>query len=401
MPDQCSSANLRAAARSFRETPHLRGSAAADTGGMSPPPERPLLHARPRIIVLGAFRDAMGMAPLGLASALDAEADIRWVPARSPVRHTIRALRDISRAFADGYEALHIMDARFAPLVRVLQRRNCFPASVTVSARDVRGRDPISRLARRSLPAMQEAFATDVAAERWLRRRAPSVQAWTLGPAADVLPWPSTRDVNRVMCALRGKPASRMVIAVPWPENRHDLRWFRDVVMPQLDARPLCLLLGAPPRRESRLLLNAVGWQQDFHLLRAPLHGGVIAAAARVVDAFVVPASADAGLRAESTALMLALAASGAPVVTDGREPATVLAHEHGALLVEPGDERGMIATLNRLLGLPAIQRRYLGEEFARNTIARWSWDASARLYGDRFATLVGRPRIPAELRAA
>ena len=78
-----------------------------------------------------------------------------------------------------------------------------------------------------------------------------------------------------------------------------------------------------------------------------------------------------------------------------------VLAHECNAFVVDPDDEHGYVRTLNQVLMLPAVQRHFLGEEFARFTLARWRWDDVASVYADRFAALVGRPHIPAELRAA
>jgi hypothetical protein len=59
------------------------------------------------------------------------------------------------------------------------------------------------------------------------------------------------------------------------------------------------------------------------------------------------------------------------------------------------------VHTLNQLLALPAVQRHFLGEEFARFTLSRWPWQDVASAYMERFAALVGRPQIPAELRAA
>ena len=35
------------------------------------------------------------------------------------------------------------------------------------------------------------------------------------------------------------------------------------------------------------------------------------------------------------------------------------------------------------------------------DAMRRWTWDAAAEAYAQRFAALVGRPQIPAELRAA
>ena len=201
--------------------------------------------------------------------------------------------------------------------------------------------------------------------------------------------------------ALRGVRAGRLVIALPWPENRNDLRWFRDVVIPQLDAKPVCLLLGVPSRRQARLLVGSIGVQSDFRIHCGRLTGDVIAAAARCVDAFVVCAANESSPSAPDGQLAIALATGGVPVVTNAAEDARVLAHERNAFVVGPGDERGYVQTLNQMLSLPAIQRHALGEEFARFTLHKWPWQAVADVYVERFAALVGRPQIPADLRAA
>jgi glycosyltransferase involved in cell wall biosynthesis len=116
---------------------------------------------------------------------------------------------------------------------------------------------------------------------------------------------------------------------------------------------------------------------------------------------FRVPAGCEAERRDGSTDLAIALAMGGIPVVTDGAQDTLVLAHERNAFVVDRGDDRGFASTVNDILSLPALQRHFLGLEFARFTLARWPWDGVAEVYGERLAALVGRPQIPADLRAA
>ena len=97
----------------------------------------------------------------------------------------------------------------------------------------------------------------------------------------------------------------------------------------------------------------------------------------------------------------MALASSGAPVVAGGGVRSPLLRHEANAFVATAGDPLSLVSTLNQLLALPAIQRHYLGEQFAEETSRAHPWRAVAESYVDRFAVLVGRPPIPAELRAA
>jgi len=145
-------------------------------------------------------------------------------------------------------------------------------------------------------------------------------------------------------------------------------------------------------------MVRAAGAEADFRMLGGRMSGSLIAAVARVVDVFAVPASADG---AGDSDLRTALAAGGVPVVSHATARDLVLAHQASGLTVAPGDERGFIDALDGLLGLPAIQRHFLGEDMARSLLQERSWRPAAAAYAERFAALVGRPRIPADLRAA
>jgi len=356
----------------------------------------------PRILVLGSYRDALGLDASGLLDALAASADLRHLDASAAILQTPAVLRRAARSITrDRLEMLHVLDARLAPAAALIQRRYRLPVSVTVTRRDVAGRGPWSRLALRALARFDQAFSSDDAAVEALRTAAWRLPISLVGPAARELPWPDKRDLARVSRALRGVRPGRLVIGVPWPRNRNDFRWFRDVVQPGLEARPLCLLFGVPGRRDAALMLRATRVEHDYRILPGRVDASTIAAIARAVDAFAVPPPSVPAHDGRTTAMSLALAVSGAPVVSGAGAAAPVLAHERNALVAEPGDERGFVASLNQLLALPAVQRHFLGEEFARFTLQRWPWSDVAEVYVDRFAALVGRPRIPAGLRAA
>jgi hypothetical protein len=78
-----------------------------------------------------------------------------------------------------------------------------------------------------------------------------------------------------------------------------------------------------------------------------------------------------------------------------------VLTPDAGGLAAWPDDDHTFIAALDRLLGLHPIQRQFLGEDMARAALHERPWQPVAEAYVERFAALLGRPRIPADLRAA
>lgn len=326
------------------------------------------------------------------------------VPVTSPVRHSLRAFAQASAAITrDGFEAVHVLDARFAPVGAALRRRHGVPLSVSLRQADLESNHPWDRLASRAFAGFEQAFGSDQALAQALR----SSRAWRLPlsvvpHAATELPWPQRRDVDRVARALRGVRPGRLVVGVPWPGNRNDFRWFRDLVRPGLTADPVCLLFGVPSRREVRWMLrSSAGGNAEYRILTGRVDASTVAAIARAVDAFAVPAPSGAQPTGAAAEQSLALAVGGAPIVSDVSAHEPVFAHEDNAFLSEPSDDRAFVATLDRLLALPAVQRHFLGEEFARFTLHRWPWSAVADVYADRLAALVGRPRIPVELRAA
>ncbi|HXK33421.1 MAG TPA: hypothetical protein VNM91_05335, partial [Dehalococcoidia bacterium] len=204
----------------------------------------------------------------------------------------------------------------------------------------------------------------------------------------------------RVRRALRGVPAGRLAVAVPWPRDRNELRLLRDYMLPQFERHPIVLLLGAPGRNDARILFGPALLRHDVRVVTGRLDADLIAAAARCVDAFLVltdtPETSTSG-----GDLVIALAMGGVPLVMAGAEDARVLAHERSAFLLEPGDHDGLVQALNQVLALPAVQRHCLGEEFARHTLATHRPEDAAAVYAQRFAALAGRPAIPAEWRIA
>jgi glycosyltransferase involved in cell wall biosynthesis len=177
------------------------------------------------------------------------------------------------------------------------------------------------------------------------------------------------------------------------------MRWHRDAVAPLLTGNPVCLLLGAPSRRQARIVFGAQGTHAEYRVHTGRLDASTLAAAARCVDVFVLAGAPQRPYLEPD--LLLAMASSGAPLVVGGGVRSSALRNEENAFIATAGDPLSLVATLNKLLALPAIQRHYLGEQFAEYTRQTVTWDAAAPIYAERFAVMVGRPQIPANLRAA
>lgn len=355
--------------------------------------------APPRVVAVGSYRDPVGLSGNGVEDYLARVADLRHIPASgapwsapTTLIKTLRAIRE------HDAELVHVLDARYAAIGRWVRRRRRLPVTVSLSSADMKVVSGWPR-AGKGLDRLDLAFVSEPLVASALRAKAPRLDIVLVPPAARVLPWPSPKKMAAIARTLKGMRPGRLVVGVPWPADRRDLRWFRDAIMPLVDGGPLCLVFGAPGRREARLLFGAQGLQTDFRVHFGRLDGPTIAAVARCVDAFVVPSGLH-GLNGAATDLGLALAMGGVPVISYGEMDARVLAHEQNAFVVEP-NEAAFVETVSQVLSLPAIQRHALGEDFARYTLHRWSWTAAAELYGDRFAALVGRPQIPADLRIA
>lgn len=354
----------------------------------------------PRIVTVGSYRDPIGQATDGLLAALRGVADVQHLEASgAPWSAPSTLMRTLRLVEAHDAELVHVLDARYAAIGRWIRKRRGLATTLSLSSVDVSVRSGWPSVSG-SLGRLDALFVTDASVRSALREYDQRLDVYTVPPVARALPWPERGRMSAVTRLLRNVRPGRLVVGVPWPADRKELRWFRDEIAPLLDGGPMCLIIGAPSRRYARLMFGAQGLQHDFRVHVGPLDVHTVAAAARCIDVFAVP-SGFSGLRsAAMTDLALALAMGGVPVVTYGEQDARVLAHEQNAFVVEP-DDRAFVHTLNMVLSLPAVQRHALGEEFARYTLRRWPWAPAAEVYGDRFAALVGRPQIPPEFRVA
>jgi hypothetical protein len=366
---------------------------------MPPLRTRPDLFSRPRIAIAGLYRSPLSAEDGGFVATLSRSVNLHVVAASPTPVGLLRLLRDGARAIMqDRCEAVHLLDARLAPAALMLRARFGVPVSVTLARSDAgSGRrirpwlSPVQRL--------DEAFTSDRELARAFAQGTGQLPVTVTAPAAEPLPEPSKARLASMVRLLHDITPGRLIVAVPRPLDSAQARWFRDAVAPLLHGNPVCLLLGAPGRREARLFAGAIGLRGSMRVHAGTLDADTIAAAARCADVFAVPGKPQYAGGIDD--LLLALIASKVPVVAGGAVRGAVLDHERNAFAVDPCDAMDMVFTLNKLMALPAVQRHYLGEEFAANALSRWTWDTAVKTYAERFAALVGRPQIPAELRAA
>ena len=351
------------------------------------------MFARPRIVLVGEHRPVLGGGDAAALDALSRVAGVHPIDAAATPSGMLRALRDGARAIIDGCEAVHLLDARLAVPALLLRSRFGVPVSVTLSESDI-----ASGTRKRTLARLDHGFAhSHVPAPTTALRRLPLSVVPPISPAISE---PSKRQLESIGRLTRDATPGRLVVVAPWPVDAEQVRWCRDAVAPMLQGNPLWIFIGAPGRRQVRLMAGAIGMNGRFRAHVGRVNSDVIASAARCADVFVVAGEA-ARVRASTTELLLALVASRVPLVAGGGIESGALDHERDAFVAPAGDASGLVATVNQLLALPAVQRHYLGEEFAAHAAQRYTWDAASEIYGARFAAMVGRPQIPAELRAA
>jgi glycosyltransferase involved in cell wall biosynthesis len=361
------------------------------------------LHPRsgwlPRVVLLGTHRGPLRLRseelPLAIAWAVDASRlDVASPLAGAPAVYAFT--NDAIRRH--GFELVHLFDPRLAPLGALMRRRLGVPVSVTLGPRDLRPRSPWAGVLLAAAGRLDEAFVPAWAVPSRLRLPVEAVPAG--GPA--LVPEPDERLMASYARLMAGVGHDRLVVGLPWMRNALGLRWVRELLLPKLRPAALCLFAGVPDARFARRVLTAGPGGDDVRVHGRRLDAAGVAALARLVDAFLVPAQGlpfDAAERAE---LLLTLAATGLPVIAeDVATRPSFLEHERNAFLVRPHDPHALAEVTLRVLSLPASQRQLLGEEFALHTRRSLPWDAVAEVYAERFAALVGRPRIPEELRAA
>jgi glycosyltransferase involved in cell wall biosynthesis len=355
------------------------------------------LFAAPCIAVAGSHRTSLGVADDGLLDDLGRELEITRI---DPAAGATSVRRDLRRALDDGgCEAVLLLDTSRAGAAVAARRGSHAPIAALVTADDIRPRGLLRAFGARSIARLDDLLIDDDDLRVEARRRFVRPAVTAAPPVARVLPEPPPAALDQVTRLLKRLPPGRLVIAMPWPDDPDQLRWYRDAVAPLLLGSPACLLLGAPSRREARLIVGATGMRTEFRVHTGPVNAATLAAAARCADVFVIPGQSRAPV--SLTDLLLGAICSRVPVVAGGAIRSEVLEHERNALVVDPYDAFSMTSTLNTLLSLPAVQRHYLGEEFAQHTLDRWTWARAAAVYVERLSALVGRPRIPAELRAA
>ncbi len=356
--------------------------------------------ARPRVVIVGRPRGTFSpelrslLAPVALTREIDGPLPLLGWP---------RALQSVSRAVHDeGFEIVHLAAVRYAQFGRFVGRRLGVPVTVDVTPEDLQWGRGRRRLPVDVIDSLDEVFAAGPDTAEQLRRVTRIVPITPLPLHACGRAEPSRAALRRLTRALRRAEPSGVVVALPWTHEMRQLRWFRDALLPALGGNVTCLMAGVPDRATLQRTRQIIGRRSDVVLLRGKLDAEGVSAIARSADVVMLPwHHAPEGPDADAM-LQLAFVGSGTPVIArETDEGRGVLEHERSAFMVRAGEAFGFASTLTQLLVLPALQRHYVGAEFAAYAMEQWPADALAAVYAERFAALAGRPQIPAELRAA
>ena len=87
--------------------------------------------------------------------------------------------------------------------------------------------------------------------------------------------------------------------------------------------------------------------------------------------------------------------ASVAGSAVDDLKSKTIVFNDHRA---DDTSDKGAFIHFEEWARTKPLQRQFLGQDFAAHTLGRWTAESAADIYAERFAALVGRPRIPVEL---
>jgi hypothetical protein len=343
------------------------------------------------VVTLGRLRDSLGLPfPVDLlgdgAEAMSASTEGLPFTALRSAASLVRLAR---------CEIAHVSDAAYAPAAMMLRGRFGIPISGVAGA----GQGcmhPQRLVGERLLRCFDQGFALH---GRPLPAVLGRLHVVPLPPVARPLPEPSKAALRRMARLLGGVTPGRLVVALPWPADVEQLRWFRDAAMPLLHGDPVCLVLGAPGRRQARIMLGAIGLSARFRVHTGRIDADALSAAVRCADMFVTLGEPRA--RVVLADMQLAVAASRLPLVAGGGATIGIVQHEASGFVAEGTDPFELVNTMNRLLQLPAVQRHYLGEDFAARILERWPACAAGEVFSERFSVLAGRPQIPADLRAA
>jgi glycosyltransferase involved in cell wall biosynthesis len=345
----------------------------------------------PRVVTLGMLRDSLGL-PFPDDLLGDA-AEVMPASTDGPPFTALRSAGNLVRLAR--CEVVHVPDAAYAPAALMLRRRFGIPVSGVTGAGE-RRLHPQRLMGERLLRRFDQGFALH---GRPLPAVLGRLHVVPLPPVARPLPEPSKAALRRMARLLGGVTPGRLVVALAWPADLEQLRWFRDAAMPLLHGDPVCLVLGAPGRRQARIMLGAIGLSARFRVHTGRIDADALSAAVRCADMFVT--LGEPRPRLGLADMQLAVAASRLPLVAGGGAAIGIVEDESSGFVADGSDPFELVNTMNRLLQLPAVQRHYLGEDFAARMLERWPASAAGQVLGERFSVMAGRPQIPTDLRAA
>jgi glycosyltransferase involved in cell wall biosynthesis len=302
------------------------------------------------------------------------------------------ALREVRRGSVD---AVYLADAMLAPMGAALKAASGVPVVATVHGLDVTWKNPVYQsIVPRALRQLDLVMPNSRATDAAMRERTGALPPSRVVPlGVNPLPAPTAADIEE-FAGLSDLPAgTRVVITVGRLIERKGVAWFVANVLPRLAADVMYLVIGDGPQRAAIEHAAERANVVDRVRMTGRVSDGVLAAAYRRADVFVMPNVPVAGDMEGFGLVALEASASGVPVVAAALEGITEAVQQgRNGLLVRPLDGVAMARTIEELLGLPHTERRMVSESYARFTMREYGWDKTAARYVEEIESLVRAP---------
>lgn len=306
----------------------------------------------------------------------------------------------IPRAFMTGLRAIwqhqpdviHLADGLMAPVGALLKATTGTPVTASIHGLDV---TYPNRLYRRAvIPALKrlDLSITNSAATAAMLER-DGVRRWVTIPLG-INSLPASDGRTRAeFAAYAGvdlvAEKRKILLTVGRLVKRKGVAWFVENVLPGLSVDFVYVVIGEGPEHDAiTAAADRVGLSEKVRLLgRVETH--MLSAAYATSDIFVMPNIPVSGDMEGFGLVALEAASSALPVVASDLEGITeaVIDSQNG-FLAPAGDRAAYIAVVEKLLKLPAVELKRIGQRFAASTRETFSWEETARRYRDAFAEM-------------
>lgn len=298
-------------------------------------------------------------------------------------------------------QAIHLADALLAPLGVVLKKATGLPVTCTVHGLDVTYPNRLYQsVVPRAVARLDLTMPNSQATAAEIRARAGETTPAAVIPLGiNPLPEPGPASIRAFQQQAGIGPNERAILSVGRLVRRKGIAWFVTHVLPGLPDEALLIVIGEGPEAEPIRAAAASAGVADRVRLLGRVPDGLLAAAYRSADVFVMPNIPLAGDMEGFGLVALEASASGLPVVASDLEGITeAVQHERNGLLIPPRDAGTYAQMLRRLLSLSPEQLRGIGEAFREFTMREYSWSRTAGRYVEVIEQVAARRsvRLPA-----